>query len=186
MPMTEVDRDTIMLLFALTECGRALDNLNEVDQLASVRVLRQAGIEVRENLRIFDRIRLGLQMAANVSRLFWPPKNAGRGARLRALTGLPESHGLSDRTLRNHIEHLDERLDDWTTVTPRPFLAIELVLHDDPGAETRRIAVTDATAIVYDVKSQSVQLFGDTFSLPILRTDLEDVQAKISQALAPE
>lgn len=76
MAMTELDRDYIMLSFALTECRRALDNLAEVDQLASVRVQRQPGVEVRENLRIFDHIRLGLQMAANVSRLFWPPRNS--------------------------------------------------------------------------------------------------------------
>lgn len=74
MAMTKLDRDYIMLSFALTECGRVLDNLAKVDQLAGLRMQRQSGAEVRENLRIFDCIRLGLQMAANVSRLFWPPK----------------------------------------------------------------------------------------------------------------
>ena len=185
MAMTELDRDSIMLVFAATECRRALDNLAEVDQLASERVQRQSGVEVRENLRIFDRIRLGLQMAANVSRLFWSPRNSVRGAHLRSLTGLPETHGLSDRTLRNHIEHLDERLDAWTATSPRPFLTIELVLHDDyPVTGAKRDEVVGATAIVYDAKSQTVQLFGDTFSLPALRSDLEGVLQKISEALA--
>ena len=184
MAMTELDRDYIMLSFALTECRRALDNLAEVDELANVRVERQPGVEVRENLRIFDRIRLGLQMAANVSRLFWPPVNKARGAHLRALTGLTKTHGLSDRTLRNHIEHLDERLDAWTATSPRPFLTVELVLHDDyPETGTMRDEVVGATAIIYDAKSQSVQLFGDTFSLPALKIELEDVLEKISKAL---
>jgi len=184
MSMTELSRDYIMLSFALTECRRALDNLADVDQLVSVKEERQPGVEVRENLRIFDRIRLGLQMAANVSRLFWPPRNTGRGAHLRSLTGLPETHGLSDRTLRNHIEHLDERLDAWTANSPRPFLTIELVLHDDyPQTGAKRDEIVRATAIVYDAKSQSVQLFGDIFSLPALRSDLEDVLQKVSHSL---
>ncbi|WP_439544791.1 hypothetical protein [Sandarakinorhabdus sp.] len=185
MAMTELDRDFIMLSFALTECRRALDNLEEVDQLASVRVRPQPGVEVRENLRIFDRIRLGLQMAANVSRLFWPPRNSARGAHLRSLTGLPTTHGLSDRTLRNHIEHLDERLDQWTATSPRPFLSIEHVLHADyPDIGQKRDEVIGATAIVYDAKSQSVQLFGDMFHLPKLRGDIEDVLQKTSQAMS--
>lgn len=184
MAMTEMDRDFIMLSFALTECRRALDNLTEVDRLAGVRVQRQVGIEVRENLRIFDCIRLGLQMAANVSRLFWPPRNSARGAHLRSLTGLPDAHGLSDRTLRNHIEHLDERLDAWTASSPRPFLTVELVLNDDyPVTGAKRDEIVGATAIVYDSKIQTIQLFGDAFSLPALRSELEDVLEKVSQAM---
>lgn len=184
--MTELDRDYIMLMFALTECKRALDNLKEVDELANVRIERQPGVEVRENLQIFDRIRLSLQMAANVSRLFWPSqkKSAARGAHLRSLTGLPITHGLSDRSLRNHIEHLDERLDAWTATSPRPFLTLELVLYDDyPDAGEMRDKVVGATAIIYDAKDQSVQLFGDTFSLPGIRAELEDVRSKTRQAL---
>lgn len=186
MAMTELDRDFIMLSFALTECRRALDNLAQVDQLADVQVQRQAGIEIRENLRIFDCIRLGLQMAANVSRLFWPPRkgNTARGDHLRSLTGLSDTHGLSDRTLRNHIEHLDERLDAWTANSPRPFLTVELVLHGDyPETEAKRDEIVGATAIVYDAKSRSIQLFGDSFSLPAVWADLEDVLKKISQAM---
>lgn len=191
---TEVDRDTIMLLFALTECGRAIKQLSQVDLLVEMRTVRQDGIEAREYQRIFDCIRLGLQMAANVSRLFWPPKSRDpkkdqrsrvRGAHLRSLVGLPDSHGLSDRTLRNHIEHLDERMDDWTEASPRPFLAVELVLYDDmppPGA--MRDEALNAAAIVYDVAGQSVQLFGEAFSMPTLRGQLEDVAQKISRALS--
>lgn len=182
--MTESDRDFIMLMFALTECRRALDNLSQVDHLAKVRYEIEGGVERRENLRIFDHIRLSLQMAANVSRMFWPPKNKARGEQLRGLTGLTEDHKLSNRTLRNHIEHLDERLDDWTANSPRPFLAVELVLHDDyPASGEMRDNVHAATAVIYDAKSQSVQLFGDVFSLPELKDALEDVLNRTSEAL---
>lgn len=184
MAITEMDRDFIMLSFALTECRRAIDNLAQVDELAKVSEEPQPGVKVRENGRIFDRIRLGLQMSASVSRLFWPPRNTVRGSHLRSLTGLPTTHSLSDRTLRNHIEHVDERLDAWTAVSPRPFLTIERVLHDDyPIVGSARDATVAATAIVYDAKNQSIQLFGDFFSLPTLQSQLEDVLEKTSQAL---
>jgi hypothetical protein len=185
MAMTELDRDFIMLAYAGIECRRALDNLAEVDQLAAWRMEAQSGVELRENLRIFDRIRLSLQMAANVSRLFWPPreKSKARGEHLRALTGLPETHGLSDRKLRNHIEHFDERLDAWTAISPRPFLALELVLHeDDFETEQMRDEVISSTAVIYDAEKQSVHLFGDTFSLPALCANIQDVHDRIGPA----
>lgn len=184
MTMTKFDRDYIMLYFALIECRRAIDTLSDVDQLSAKEEEHQPGVVVYENLRIFDRIRLGLQMAANVSRLFWPPSNKARGKRLRLLTGLPDTHGLADRRLRNHIEHMDERLDDWTANSPRPFLTIELALPDfypDSGAE--RDAAVNATAIVYDVAKQNVHLFGEVFSLTSLRSDLEDVIDKVGEGM---
>ncbi|WP_143738459.1 hypothetical protein [Erythrobacter colymbi] len=185
MMATEVNRDFIMLSFAATECRRALDNLAEVEALAAVRIVREQGGEVRENLRAFDRIRLGLQMAANVSRIFWPPRNGERGAHLREITGLDEGHGLSDRRLRNHIEHIDERLDAWTETSPRPFLTIELVVHSDmPPPGDRRDEVKEMTAIVYDADDQTVHLFGDVFSLAELRTYLEDAGEKISEGIS--
>jgi hypothetical protein len=195
MAMTQVNRDHIMLLFALTECGSALANLDEVDRLANVREQIQPGVERRARGRIFDHIRLALQMAANVSRLFWPATpgkpNTGqriardRGVRLRSVTGLPETHGLRSRTLRNHIEHLDERLDAWTETSPRPFLGIQFVVHDDePSPGAQRDELIDATAIVYDTKNKSVQLFGDCFLLLDLRVDLEEVHQKISESMS--
>lgn len=185
MTATNVDRDYIMLSFALTECRRALDNLAEVEALAAMRIEREGGGERRENRRVFDHIRLGLQMASNASRLFWPPRNAERGAHLRELAGIADDHGLSDRTLRNHIEHIDERLDAWTESSPRPFTTIALVIHDDmPPLGDIRDQIIESTAIIYDASNQTVQLFGDLFSLPELRAHLEDALQKISDGIS--
>jgi hypothetical protein len=59
--------------------------------------------------------------SAAVSRYLWPPSGSGkkgmrataRGKFLRDLLGLAEGHPIEDRALRNHFEHIDERLDDW-------------------------------------------------------------------------
>lgn len=88
----------------------------------------QAGIAERAASRLPDgrtdldsaeawgAVQLILGAAANVSKILWPsPKseNAERGTMLRELLGIPEEHILSDREIRNHFEHYDERLDRW-------------------------------------------------------------------------
>jgi hypothetical protein len=79
------------------------------------------------NAEIFRNIHSLLVHASNLSKLFWPAPAHGtatekqaraeRGARLRAYYGLPDVHPLKDRTLRNHLEHFDERLDNWERQT---------------------------------------------------------------------
>jgi hypothetical protein len=91
---------------------------------------------------------------------------------------------LSNRKLRNHVEHIDERLDEWTAVSPRPFLSIEFVLYKDGHDDQHRENIIAATAIVYDEKTNSVILFGDEFSLDELRRALLDVQGKCSEVLS--
>ena len=183
--MTEVDRDEIFLLFALTECARALRAIEEVQRLVGKREQAQPGVERREWQSVFDYIRLALQFSASVSRIFWPYKAAKeRGNHLRAITKLPLRHSLADRTLRNHIEHLDERLDQWTHISPRPFLTTEMILYGDYPKGEEREAITDACAIVYDEQENSVFLFGDVFSLNDLQRSLLDVRDKCSIALS--
>lgn len=185
MATSEFDRDSIFLILALTESAGAIRAIDEVERLAGTRMQVQPGVERRENHSVFDCTRLALQFSSNVSRIFWPhSSSADRGKRLRTLTGLPERHPLADRKLRNHIEHMDERLDSWTARSPRRFFAIYTILHDDyPDGETRQ-EVLNGSAIVYDAKSNSVILFGDIFRLNELRAAVLDVQSKCSSTLS--
>lgn len=184
--MTTLDRDQIFLIFALTECSRALHAMDEVERLARIRTQVESGVERREFQAVFDYIRLALQFSAGVSKIFWPPtiKASQRGVRLRALTGLADEHSLAHRRLRNHIEHLDERMDDWTEVSPRPFLSAEFIFHDDyPQFEMRKEAI-NACAVVYDAHANSVIVFGEVFLLDDLRHSVSDVLEKCSKALS--
>ena len=62
--------------------------------------------------------------AANLSKLFWPQGESGddtksaKAAALRSAFGVTSGHTLQDRTLRNHFEHFDERLDTWNKDNP--------------------------------------------------------------------
>ena len=79
---------------------------------------------------------------------------------------------------------MDERLDEWTAQSPRPFLSTEIILHEDYPDGERRDQVIYASAVVYDAMSRSVILFGDVFPLTELRASVLDVQGKCSSALS--
>ena len=187
--MTRMGRDEIFLTFAIIESANALAAIEEVRQLASVREHVAPGVERRENGAVFRAIRLALQSSANVSKVFWPQGASGDSARrraenLRALTELPERHGLSNRTLRNHIEHMDERLDGWTQADPRPFLTFELVVHEgEKGPPEKHAVLLECTAIVYDAEADEVLLFGETFSLAQLHADVLAVRDAASRGM---
>jgi hypothetical protein len=47
--------------------------------------------------------------------MLWPPDAAyaSRGQELRAELGVTDDSALRSRALRNHFEHLDERIEGW-------------------------------------------------------------------------
>ena len=56
-----------------------------------------------------------LVAAGNISKILWPPKRGSkkRGEEIRTRLGIKDESVLNDRSLRNHFEHFDERLDTW-------------------------------------------------------------------------
>jgi hypothetical protein len=56
-----------------------------------------------------------LVAAANVSKILWPVRESSalRGTHLRELLNVPDESPLFDRTIRNHFEHYDERVEEW-------------------------------------------------------------------------
>jgi len=68
-----------------------------------------------DTLEVWGAIQSILVAAANVSKILWPARKRylARGKQLRELLGIDGDNLLSDRTLRNHFEHYDERIEDW-------------------------------------------------------------------------
>jgi hypothetical protein len=86
-----------------------------------------------EELRLAHRDRTELALlhahaflthAANASKILWPPpprpghpytraKREQRARAMRAALSIPDESPLAARDLRNHLEHLDERLEVW-------------------------------------------------------------------------
>jgi hypothetical protein len=77
---------------------------------------------------VFDEFFLAVQgllgSAANISKIFWPiggksaednkaRRRLERGHRLRKELAVPDDSPLRARAVRNHFEHMDERLDEY-------------------------------------------------------------------------
>lgn len=78
---------------------------------------------------------------------------------------------------------MDERMDDWTSVSPRPFGgAVEMTVEPDMFKITRD-AVEASCPIIYYREAQRVHAFGDDFDLPTLMGTLEDVSDHLRRGL---
>ncbi|MDX1782357.1 MAG: hypothetical protein R3256_13720, partial [Thalassovita sp.] len=103
--------DTMLLHLHVKEIERktamALANIPSLNQC-----LQNSG----ETFDLFYYLHSILVNSAAVSISFWPTREKyhARGEALRKGFGLDdEILSLKDRTLRNHIVHFDERLDEW-------------------------------------------------------------------------
>ena len=63
---------------------------------------------------ILDKFQNIILNVAGISRFFWPSKDYQiRGEKLRKVYHVSDSGVLKNRDVRNHIEHFDEKLDDF-------------------------------------------------------------------------
>ena len=69
--------------------------------------------------KLFDQLETFLNATAKVSLLLWPVRasSKSRGSHLRKTLGIADDCPLATRAARNHLQHFDERLDDWAATT---------------------------------------------------------------------
>jgi hypothetical protein len=124
-----------------------------------------------------------LTHAGNISKLLWPghvkdkekqTRMAARAARLLARMKLPSpvSDVLRKRTLRNHLEHFDERLDDWAEQS-----AQGLVDRNIGPREMIQGVPQRAWLRHYDPSRREFTFRGDVFDLAQLVGTIEQVRA---------
>ncbi|MEQ8936681.1 MAG: hypothetical protein RIE56_12905, partial [Amphiplicatus sp.] len=111
-------------------------------------------IESVGNPNIFASIYSHLYFTSNVALTLWPSKSLSenikgmrkfrerRGRHLRDLLELPDEHYFSNQVFRNHIAHIDERLDEWWVTSKNRNIG-------------RRWYVTDRTRII-DLDSSDI------------------------------
>lgn len=191
LPTTVVGRDEIFLIFAGVECRRAIDALEKVEHLASVRQFdEERQLEIREWISVFDAIRMALHFTGSVSRVFFPVWRGGkfedatkkaqaRAQRLRQITGIAHDHPIKERALRDDVEHMDERLDAWIGGPRRPFGMVEAIIHQDLPQITRN-SVEGSCPFLYYEATREVSVFGNRMSLGDWKNALIEVQGFIS------
>ena len=131
-----------------------------------------------------------LQHSSAVSRLLWPPGSTSRakkkrakkrGAHLRQTLKIDDAHVLRNRTLRDHFEHLDERLDDWAETSPNRNIVDNMI---GPRTAIGGEAIKDQDIIrMFDPSTKLIVFRGERFDIQGLVNGLTEVQAKAAERL---
>ena len=127
-------------------------------------------------IELWSAVQSILIAAGNVSKILWPPRprSAPRGAMLRVLLDIDENNALSDRSLRNHFEHYDERIEDWLSSTHSSVYIDQIIglppgfLRDFPQNAHRS----------YDPSTQMLKFRGESMSLESILRALDEIRQK--------
>jgi hypothetical protein len=111
MDRARVERFRVELITQCHFAQLALDNLNSL----IVNSPKEPGPDLEGWIkRVWYAPHNLLIAAGNISKMLWPAAQyARRGQYLRRQLGVPDDSPLGSRALRNHFEHLDERLETW-------------------------------------------------------------------------
>lgn len=101
-----------LLIHVVTQCSYAIA---EAESVADA-------VQRGEIDGVFRHTQSMLGACANVSKVFWPARGRAGSkvdrssrAALRKNVELDEESALANRTIRDHLEHMDERIEDWAT-----------------------------------------------------------------------
>lgn len=200
-----------------TQCQYAL---NAVAALNNALQLLRADASVDHNklrffhAEVFRQTHSFLTHASNVSRLFWPPTPKQRASEsetdyqarigaldkiqrarcLRNLYRLDEDNCLSQRTLRDHLEHYDERLDHW-----RQTSVHRNIVSDTIGPPNAIVGPAETDMMRwFDPTTNSFRFRGEVYNLQELASAIDSLlplsirledelwQQQITQARAPQ
>lgn len=162
------------------ECEAAKKAINDLN----------AALQSKGNVSPFPPAQALVHHAAAVSRIFWPPggkdkqvsqRSHSRGEALRKAIGLTTPHPVQSRTLRDHFEHFDERLDQWAEASRNRNIIKRLIgPRDAIGGD----GISDGDIIHhYDPASHIYAFRGEKFDVQALATGLEDIVSKMKEKL---
>lgn len=123
--------------------------------------------------------------SAAVSRMLWPPgcrdkakkrRSQRRGEALRGELDIKNEHAIRNRTLRDHFEHFDERLDDWAENSKNRDMIGKFF-----GPRDAIHGIDDKDIIHhYDPATKKYVFRGEEFDIQELVDGINDIYAKVS------
>lgn len=164
---------------------------NVADALKSARKVDFA-VLARDIDQIFSELDRFLVQTSRVSRFFWPAQPSGcspserkrrqgqsdcRASALRQALNLGEESALKSRHLRNHLEHADERLDDWVLNSSRRNFADRNIGHFQSAISG--LDVVDEFRH-FDLTSYIFRYRGEEFDIAALVAGVKEVQRSLS------
>jgi hypothetical protein len=133
--------------------------------------------------RVWYSIHAFLTATANVSKFFWPNPRDGRdksAEELRKYLNIDNTSAIYQRTLRNHFEHFDDRLEKWALSKKMPFIDSIICEIDQP-----LIGNIDNSESVrfYDPKKHIVYFMGKKYGLLPIYNEVRELYKKTEQKI---
>ena len=123
----------------------------------------QHALRAQDQDRVWYSVQSLLVATGNISKILWPPSPAARerGEYLRNLFQVTDDSPLEPRTLRNHFEHFDERIESWAQSSARRNFA------DSNIGPSGMIAGLDLADFLrsYDTSRNAVTFQGDSVEI---------------------
>ena len=145
-------------------------NQTKYAELAAARLSKTS-----DPIETWESIQSILAATANVSLILWPgKKNEERGKQLRTLLGVSDDHLLSDRTIRNHFAHYDERIEKWFESNKS---AVYMDSRIDPF-ESTLLGLKPFSHREYNPTSKRLSFRGESYDLSAVLTELTKIRKK--------
>ncbi len=191
--LKEIEAQASFALNAIGAINNALDRFNKAHDD------HNSELTTRLHQEIFRTLHSFLTHASNVSRLLWPapPRRQRhetkkdydvrclkifklvRGADLRSALGLPEhGHVLKSRKLRDHLEHFDERLDEWQRTSVRRNFVQDIIA---PKGAISGFEESDMMRW-FDPQAKAVYFRGQEYDIQQLVDGVSEIHKKVREA----
>lgn len=171
--------EALYLMELLNQCDCASKVADKMNKLLQERPYPPESFMEAEHL---------LQHSSAISRFLWPPgirdklkdtRAKERGKYLREKLGVSSNHVLQDRTLRDHIEHFDERLDDWAETSHHRNMVDRFI---GPRSQIGGDAIGDKDIIrLYDPETNIFIFRGEEYNIQKLVDGIADIQQRALQ-----
>lgn len=132
-----------------------------------------------------------LMATGNISKTFWPPqprkktvdseRNRKRGEELRSILGVEDESPFKkeNRTLRDHFEHFDERLDKWFFQSRRLPVIIDSTIGPHFSIELIQRLVPSHVFRTFDPDSWTLSCLGDKLEFREMINAVKKLQASL-------
>lgn len=156
------------------QCEFALTAKDDLDQ-AIASMTQNFSVNM---LRAWYSINAFLQAVGVISKILWPPRNKydARGEHLRQLLNMDTNSTLSDRSVRNRIEHIDEQLDEHF----KKGQGLSLRNMGDPNTFAGNMSAADHF-LFYDPSRKIIYFLGETIKLVEVCNELNSTRQVIRQ-----
>lgn len=168
------------MLFCTTTALRAAGDVHAALERSAEHVQSASGWQ--ENARIIlDGVQTLALQAAALSRYLWPVRTKKlhllRAARLRSGLGISEDSCLSNRDLRNALEHFDERLDEFCRT-----LVAGIILPTYVGPLGEQYEVPRHLFRAYYTDIEVFEVLGERFEMAPILEEVEELHERLLAA----